>query len=132
MTATRTVVLSAGDNARILSILKKTDPEAVGLLRDELDAATILPDDELPPNVVNMGAEVTFRDLESGKSSRCTLVFPHQADAARNRVSVLAPVGAALIGLAEGETIAWPVPGGRVRRLQVVAVEQQRDHAGRA
>ena len=132
MTAPRTVVLSAGDNARILSTLEKTDLEAVGLLRDELDAATILPDDELPPNVVNMGAEVTFRDLESDKSSRCTLVFPHQADAANNRVSVLAPVGAALIGLAEGETIAWPVPGGKLRRLQVVAVEQNCNHAGRA
>jgi len=132
VTAPRTVVLSAGDNARILSTLEKANAEVAEPLREELDAATILPDDELPPNVVNMGAEVIFRDLESGKSSRCTLVFPHQADAARNRVSVLAPVGAALIGLAEGATIAWPVPGGRVRRLQVVAVRQHRDHAGRA
>lgn len=132
MTAPRSVFLSATDNARIQSILEKTDPETVGPLLDEIDSATILPDDELPANVVNMGAEVTFRDLDSGKSSRCTLVFPHQADAAKDRVSVLAPVGAALIGLAVGETIAWPVPGGKLRRLRVVDVEQRSDHARRA
>lgn len=124
MNAARKVIVSEGDYARILSSLDKATADVADPLREELDAATVLPDDELPLNVVNMGAEVTFRDLESGASSRCTLVYPHQADAATQRVSVLAPVGAALIGLAEGETIAWPIPGGKLRKLQVVAVEQ--------
>lgn len=124
MNAAREVFISEGDNARIRSCLEKASGEAAELLRQELDSAIVLPDHELPANVVNMGAGVTFRDLESGESSRCTLVYPHQADAAVGQVSVLAPVGAALIGLAEGEVIAWPVPGGKLRRLQVVAVEQ--------
>jgi regulator of nucleoside diphosphate kinase len=127
---TRKVIVSEGDYARILSSLEKAKMDLADPLREELDTATIVPDQELPANIVNMGAEVTFRDLESGASSSCTLVYPHQADAATQRVSVLAPVGAALIGLAEGETIAWPIPGGKLRKLQVVAVEQNRMVAG--
>jgi regulator of nucleoside diphosphate kinase len=130
MNTARKVIVSEGDYARILSSLNKAGAEVGEPLREELDAATILPDHELPGSVVNMGAEVSFRDLESGESSRCTLVYPHQADAATRRVSVLAPVGAALIGLTEGETIAWPIPGGKLRRLQVVAVEQSGKNAG--
>ena len=129
MNPSRNVVISAGDNARIHSSLEKANPEVAELLLEELDSATILPDDQLPTNVVNMGSEVWFRDLESGSSSHCTLVFPHQADAAQQRVSVLAPVGAALIGLAEGETISWPVPDGKLRKLQVVTVKQANNAA---
>ena len=111
--------------ARIRSSLKKLNPEASELLQDELDRAVVLPDQDMPDNVVNMGAEVTFRDVHSKQVSHCTLVFPHQADSAQQRISVLAPVGAALIGLSEGSTIAWPVPGGKVRTLEVVSVKQR-------
>lgn len=130
MNTARKVIVSESEYARILSSLDKARAGHAEPLREELDTATIVPDRELPANVVNMGAEVTFRDLESGASSSCTLVYPHQADAATQRVSVLAPVGAALIGLAEGETIAWPIPGGKLRKLQVVAVEQPGKEAG--
>jgi len=121
----RSVVISEGDYARISSCLEGVKSEAAELLREELDNANIVVDDKLPENVVNMGAEVSFRDLESGALSYCSLVFPHQADSSLQRVSVLAPVGAALIGLPEGGTIAWPVPGRKIRRLEVINVVQQ-------
>lgn len=118
------VIICESDYSRIISCLEKVKSDAVELLRDELDNATIVADKDLPGNVVNMGATVSFRDLENGAFSQCTLVFPHQADAALRHVSILAPVGAALIGLAEGGAIAWPVPGGKIRRLEVIAVVQ--------
>lgn len=124
MNASNNVIISAGDLARIQSSMKKLNTEVAEFLQDELDRATVLADEDLPDNVVNMGSTVTFRDIESGQSSRCTLVYPHQADAAQQRISVLAPVGAALIGLSAGVTIDWPGPGGKMRTLEVVSVEQ--------
>ena len=126
MNESNTVIISAGDMARIQSSMKKLNPEAAELLQAELDRATVLAEQDVPENVVNMGATVTFRDIDSKKVSRCTLVYPHQADASQQRISVLAPVGAALIGLSEGATIDWPVPGGKVRTLEVVSVEQKK------
>lgn len=124
MTQSRSVLISQRDHDRLQSVIAKTDPDTVGLLFDELDSATIVPDDELPEDVVAMGSLVTFEDTDSGAESTIELVFPHQADAAARRISVLAPVGAALIGLRVGETIEWPLPGGKVRHLRVVKVER--------
>jgi regulator of nucleoside diphosphate kinase len=120
----RSVVISAGDRARIQSCVEKVMPDSAELLLDELDTARIVPDGQLPADVVSMGSEVKFRDLLTGETSVCTLVFPHQADVARQHISILAPVGAALIGLRCGETIEWPMPGGKVRKLEVLEVQQ--------
>ncbi len=119
----RSVVISAGDKARIQNCIEKVSPDSVELLLNELDTASIVPDGQLPPDVVSMGSQVEFRDVDSGQSSLCTLVFPHQADSSRQHISILAPVGAALIGLRSGETIEWPMPGGRLRKLEVISVQ---------
>ena len=124
MNATNNVIISAGDLARIQSSLSKINTEVADFLQAELDRATVLDDQEFPENVVNMGSTVTFRDISTGQTLRCTLVYPHQADVAEKRISILAPVGAALIGLTEGATIDWPVPGGKFRTLEVMSVEQ--------
>ncbi|MFW6094147.1 MAG: nucleoside diphosphate kinase regulator [Pseudomonadota bacterium] len=121
----RSVLVGELDNARLQALMKQHDREAVELLFDELDAATVVPDGELPPDVVAMGSTVTFVDTDSGRESTVSLVYPKQADATAGAVSVLAPVGAALIGLREGETIEWPIPNGAHRRLRVVKVRQQ-------
>lgn len=122
MTHPRSVLVGARDHARLLSLIGQSDTPAVALLFDELDAATVLPDADLPPDVVAMESTVTFRDIDTGQESTVELVYPAQADAARNRISILAPVGAALIGLRVGEQIAWPLPDGRDRHLEVVSV----------
>lgn len=124
MNRTRSVLVGERDHARLHALLAKADPEAVELLYEELDAATVLPDAELPADVVTMGSTVTFLDTDTGEESTVSLVYPSDADASRNCVSILAPVGAALIGLRVGETIEWPVPRGGHRRLQVVAVRR--------
>jgi regulator of nucleoside diphosphate kinase len=82
----------------------------------------VVEDRERPDDGVAMGSVVTFEDVRTGERSKVELVYPHEADAGRDRISILAPVGAALIGLREGETIDWPVPRGSVRSLRVIAV----------
>lgn len=129
MTQSRSVLVSRRDHARLSALLAKSDPDTVDLLYDELDRATVVDDDAMPGDVVTMGSTVTFEDEKTGEQRRIDLVYPAEADAGSGRISVLAPVGAALVGLREGETIEWPVPGGAVRRLRVVSVAQP-DGAG--
>lgn len=122
MTNTRSVLVGQRDHARLLSLIQKSDAQAVALLYEELDAATVIADADVPADVVAMESTVTFRDTDTGEESTVELVYPAQADASRNRISILAPVGAALIGLRVGEQIAWPVPNGGDRHLEVVSV----------
>ena len=88
-------------------------------LADELDRATVVPAARMPGNIVRMHSRVTYHDERSGERREVELVFPEEADMASGKVSVLAPVGSALLGLEAGQTIEWPFPDGRVRRLRV-------------
>lgn len=99
-------------------------------LRDELERAEVLEPEQMPPDVVTMNSRVRFADVETGEESEISLVFPRQANIEEGRVSILAPIGSALLGLSVGATIAWPVPDGRTRRLRVVAIEYQPEAAG--
>src|SRR5690606_40151451 len=89
----------------------------------EIDRADIRPSGKVPPKVVNIGSLVTFRDEASGKEQTVTLVLPQEADIAQQRVSVLTPIGAALIGLAEGASITWETRNGETRRLKITKVQ---------
>lgn len=88
-------------------------------LEEELSRATVVPAERMPGNVVRMHSRVTYLDEHSGERREVELVFPEEADLASGRISVLAPVGSALLGLEEGQSIEWPFPDGRVRRLRV-------------
>jgi len=98
------------------------DRTAVEALEAELHRAEVVPREALPPSVVRVGSQVVYVDDGTGERRAVTLVLPPDADAARGRVSVLAPIGAALIGLSVGDAIDWPLPNGRSRRLRVCAV----------
>lgn len=123
MPSLRTVIVSQVDLNRIHALLRHLDSKECGLLFDELDAATILPDHLLPDDVVRMHSTITFIDLDTALETTVHLVYPHEVGGTADNVSILAPVGAALIGLRVGETIEWPLPNNRHRRLQVIAVE---------
>ena len=97
-------------------------------LADELGRATVLPLARMPANVVRMHSRVTYQIDGAGDSREVELVFPEEADAAAGKVSVLAPVGAALLGLEEGQSIDWAFfPDGNVRRLRVLRTEAPAD-----
>jgi regulator of nucleoside diphosphate kinase len=89
------------------------------MLEGELSRAQVC--DDVPRNVVTMNSAVVFEDEETGARREVTLCYPHEVRGEAGRVSVLAPVGSALIGLSVGQSIEWPVPKGR-RRLRIVSV----------
>lgn len=119
------LILSNGDFQKLSSLLNVTKPEIAELLEEELSRASVVPDNELPNDVVSMNSHVSFRDLDKGKESAITLVYPHEASIDENKVSILAPVGSALIGLKVGQVIEWPVPNGKEKRLKVISVISQ-------
>jgi regulator of nucleoside diphosphate kinase len=99
--------------------------EVCAYLRDELDRAHIVPADKLRPDVVNLGSQVKFRDEQTGKVQEIILVYPLDADIARRRVSVLTPVGAALLGLSPNHTISFHTRTGERRELTVLKVNRE-------
>jgi regulator of nucleoside diphosphate kinase len=101
------------------------DAPMAPLLEQELSRATLVAPQDVPPYVVTMHSRVVCKDESSGEQHVVELVYPHEADADRGRVSILAPVGTALLGLAVGDAIDWPVPGGRMTRVRVMAVPFQ-------
>ena len=95
------------------------------LLAEELDKADVVDSARVPPNVVTMYSRVRFEDEAAGTTREVTVVLPHDADPVSGKVSVLAPVGTALLGLAADQSIVWPFPDGSQRRLRVVEVVYQ-------
>jgi regulator of nucleoside diphosphate kinase len=97
-------------------------PEVGDRLLQEVERAQVLPSAEMPANVVNIGSEVTFRDDMAGRVRTVILVLPKYADISERRISVVTPIGAALIGLQEGASIDWLTREGKSRRLTVLKV----------
>jgi regulator of nucleoside diphosphate kinase len=116
MNSNRSIIVTDSDIVQ----LRTLDPHTA--LADELEYAKVVPATGVPPDVVTMNSRVRFEDMTSGETREITIVFPRDADASHGRVSVLAPVGTALLGLAEGDAISWPFPDGRSRRLRVVEI----------
>ena len=98
------------------------NPEVSDQLFAELDRACVVEDSRIRPDVVRMGSTLRFT-TSAGEDRTVTLVFPGQADIAKGKVSVLTPIGAALIGLAAGQSIDWSGRDGRTHRLTVENVE---------
>ena len=98
-------------------------------LQTELERAEVVKSREVGSNVVTMNSTVVMVDLETGKEETYTLVFPDDADARQGKVSVLAPIGTAMLGYEVGDVFEWEVPAGR-RRLQVKKILYQPEAAG--
>ena len=103
---------------------RRRHPHSAALLLQELERARTVPESELPDDVVTMGSHVVFRDRAGGAEHTVQLVYPASADMAQQRVSVLTPIGAGLIGMRRGRSIAWPNRLGEARWLDIVAVIQ--------
>jgi len=98
-------------------------------LEKELDRGKLVDPEQVPVDVITMNSKVHLKDLDSGEDLFLTLVFPSGADIKENRISVLAPIGTALLGYREGDTIEWKVPSG-LRRMQVIKVIYQPEASG--
>ncbi|WP_066097742.1 nucleoside diphosphate kinase regulator [Xanthomonas massiliensis] len=133
--AAPSLILSSHDLARLEALLESpalARLPAAAALAGELERATVVPPGQLPPDVVAMHSQVDCEDELGGEHHRLILVYPHEADVARGRISVLAPVGAALLGLRQGQSIDWRTADGRALRLRVSAVRRPTEAAGDA
>lgn len=99
------------------------DPETSEQLLAELDRARVVMDGRIAADVVRMGSTLRFK-TDTGEDRTVTLVFPAEADIAMGRISVLTPIGAALIGLSVSQSIDWTSRDGRTHRLTVESVDQ--------
>lgn len=99
-------------------------------LEHELDRAHMVEPSAIPHDVVTMNSRVRLKNLETGQESELTLVFPSNADIEHHRISVLAPIGTAILGYRRGDTVDWPVPAGP-RKVQIQEILYQPEAAGR-
>ncbi|WP_417498091.1 nucleoside diphosphate kinase regulator [Maricaulis sp.] len=125
------ITLTRSDHERLWRLAESLPDSAANVadpLLAELDRARIVADNKIAAKVVRMGSSLCFTS-ELGDEKHVTLVYPGEADIEAGKVSILTPIGAALIGLSAGQTIDWAARDGRVRRLTVNSVTQPGDAA---
>ncbi|MDR2214551.1 MAG: nucleoside diphosphate kinase regulator [Nevskiaceae bacterium] len=119
------ITVSERDLGRLESLVESPRWQhlpVVKALSAELERAQVIADADIGPDLVTMNSTLTCVEEVSGREHTLTLCWPDEADAAKGKVSVLAPVGAALLGLSVGQRIDWPGPDGRSLRLRVASV----------
>lgn len=128
---TPAITISTTDFDRLEQLLSRLSPDTVGYdtLSQELERAELVEPANLPADVVSMNSTVRF-SLANGKSSTLTLVYPKDLDKSGDKISILAPVGSALLGLKRGDSINWPLPGGEMSVITVDDVIYQPERAG--
>ena len=123
------IILSSEDYERLAALAhaaRSRMPNLAADLAEEIGRADVHTKGRHPQHVVCMNCEVEFRDDTTGKVQKVTLVYPNEADISKCQVSVLTPVGTALIGLREGYSMTWETPAGETRQLTVLAVRERR------
>lgn len=121
MTIAPQIIIAIEDRERLRRLVSASDSEIAEQLDTEIERARAVPLCEVPSDVVTMESDLEYLDTRSGQRRRVRLVWPPDANAEEGRVSVLAPLGCALLGLSVGQEIDWRMPGGN-RLLRVVAV----------
>lgn len=132
MSSKPSIIVSRNDLERIEALLDRQPvAEAANFakLRAELDRADVAESAAMPAHTVGMNSTVTFEDEDNGEKLTRTLVYPAAAGTT-GMVSILAPVGTALLGLSLGQQINWPMPDGRMRTLRVLEVTAAESPAG--
>ena len=131
----REIVITDFDQSRLRNVLESVrrwnarDRTHLDDLEAELDRADVVLPVDVPFDVVTMNSEVAVRDLDSNEEMTFAVVFPSDADVNRRRISILAPIGTAVLGSRVGDMIDWKVPG-RSRRLKIERVVFQPEAAG--
>ncbi len=132
---TRKIFINAFDKKRLMTliednaILKNPDKIYLNELEKELNRGEVVEPEDIPKDVITMNSMVHLKDLGSGEEVTYTLVFPGNSDISDNKISILAPIGTALIGYRVGDIIEWEVPAG-LRRLKVEEILYQPEAAG--
>jgi regulator of nucleoside diphosphate kinase len=124
------IYLTQTDMDRLLALIDAYPGKRFDQLERELLRAKVVPSDEIPHDVVTMNSRVLFENETTGKRREVTLVYPGMADIDAGRISILVPVGTALLGLRVGQSIDWELPAGEKQRYRIVALPYQPEAAG--
>lgn len=127
------IVISKLDAERLENLLQSLSSAAFPGMCDleaELARADIVEPHDIPPTVVTMNSTVRFRVESTAEVFTLTLVYPKDLDSSGDKISILAPVGSALLGLSAGDQIDWPKPGGGVLQVRIEEVTYQPERAG--
>jgi len=127
------ITLSRLDAERLEQMLDALDSKSLPgrlELEEEIARANVVEPAQVPPTVVTMNSSVRFKVESSDTEFSLTLVYPRDADGSNDKISILAPVGSALLGLAEGDEITWPAPGGGMMVVKIIEVTYQPERSG--
>lgn len=132
--STNEIVITTADFDRLRGLLdspryRSTQAPLLLALREELERGQVVPADAVPKGVVTMHSQVRVRDLKAQESETYTLVYPDEADINENKLSVLAPLGMALLGTRIGQVVKFDAPGGP-RRLKIEKILYQPESSG--
>jgi len=133
--AKRAIHITDYDMQRLRKLLEGTqkwnqrDRESLVHLEEELDRAVLISSKKVPANIVTMNTHMRVKDLDSEQEMLVQLVFPSEADYERGKISILAPIGTALIGYRKGDTVEWKVPAG-TRHLRIEEITYQPEASG--
>ena len=129
-----TIVITEPDRQKLTALIQDLRGRGEELphaneLAQELARARIVSPEETDPGVITMNSRFRLTDLDDKETEEYTLVFPHEADIEKRRISVLSPVGTGLLGYRKGDVVEWTVPAGK-RRLKIDAILYQPEAAG--
>jgi regulator of nucleoside diphosphate kinase len=127
------ITLSRLDAERLEQMLDSLDGKSFpgrSELEEEIARANVVEPAQVPPTVVTMNSSVRFKVESSDTEFSLALVYPRDADGSNDKISILAPVGSALLGLAEGDEITWPAPGGGMMVVKIIEVTYQPERSG--
>jgi len=131
----KSIQITEFDLQRLNKLLREAEhtdyrgSEYLDKLRAELDHAQIVPSQAISQEIITMNSKVVLFDLATRKKETYTLVFPEDADISQGKISILAPIGTAMLGYRIGDTFEWQVPAGK-RRLKVKRIIYQPEAAG--
>ena len=126
------IIISSQDLQRLETMLEhqaKLTP-TMQHLEDELARAQVVEPKDIPSNVVSMNAKVMIQFAPATEATEITLVYPHDFRGEKGQVNIVAPVGAAILGLAEGQEIEWPQPDGHMMKVKIEKVVFQPEREG--
>jgi regulator of nucleoside diphosphate kinase len=123
------IIITDVDMQRLQPVLEQNDSAASDTLDTELRRAHVVDQRAVPADVVTMNSELVYEDCDTGVRRTVKIVYPSKADASKGHISVLAPIGSALLGLRVGQRIEWEVPTGR-KRVRVVELRYQPEASG--
>lgn len=124
------IYLTDQDFQRLQILISEADGAVAEALDEELARANVVAQKDIPRDVVTMNSKIEYIDVKTGDKNIVSLVYPQDANFEEGKISVLAPIGAALLGLKVGESIDWKLPSGQVKQVKVEQILFQPEAEG--